>query len=79
MNSSMQCLSRGPIQLTHLSRNQNSLEEAKKNERGGNSLAVQWLGLGAFTSVAWVQSLVGEVRSCKPRGTAKKKKKKKER
>ena len=24
----------------------------------GNSLVVQWLGLGAFTAVTWVQSLV---------------------
>ena len=31
----------------------------------GNSLAVQWLGLGAFGDVAWVQSLVGELRSHK--------------
>ena len=27
---------------------------------------VQWLGLGTFAAVAWVQSLVGELRSCKP-------------
>lgn len=32
----------------------------------GNSLAVKWLGLCAFTALAWVQSLVGT------RGTAKK-------
>ena len=37
----------------------------------GNSQVVQWLGLGAFTLVAWVQSLVGELRSYKPQGTAK--------
>ena len=37
----------------------------------------QWLGLGAFTALAWVQSLVGELRSQKPRGAAKKKKEKK--
>ena len=36
---------------------------------------VQWLGLGAFTAVAGVQSLVGELRSCKPHGVAKKIKK----
>ena len=30
----------------------------------GNSLAVQWLAVGTFTAVAWVQSLVGELRSC---------------
>ena len=28
----------------------------------GSSLVVQWLELGAFTAVAWVQSLVGELR-----------------
>ena len=41
----------------------------------GNSLVVQWWGLGAFTDGARVWSLVGELRSCKPRGEAKKKKK----
>ena len=35
-----------------------------------------WLGFWAFTTMARVQSLVGELRPCKPRGTAKKKKKK---
>ena len=38
----------------------------------GNSLIVQWLGLGAPIPVAQVQSLVRELRSCKPHGTAKK-------
>ena len=42
----------------------------------GNSLAVQWLGLQAF--IARVQSLVEELRSCKPQGTSKREKKKKE-
>ena len=42
---------------------------------GRNSLAVQWLGLGAFTAMARVQSLVRELTSRKPRSTAKKKKK----
>ena len=32
--------------------------------------------LGNFTAVAQVQSLVRELRSCKPHGTAKKKRKK---
>ena len=36
-----------------------------------NSLVVQWLGLSAFTAMAWVQSLVGELRSCKPHRVAK--------
>ena len=45
--------------------------------RRGNSLAVQWLGVGTFTARAWVQSLVRELRSRKPqKGAAKKKKKK---
>ena len=39
----------------------------------GNSLVVQWLGLYAFTAQAIVQSLVGELKSHKPRGEAKKK------
>ena len=30
-----------------------------------NSLLVQWLGCSAFTAMAQVQSLVGELRSCK--------------
>ena len=36
-----------------------------------NSLAVQWLRIGTFTAVAWVQSLVGELRSCKLHNSAK--------
>ena len=36
---------------------------------------VQWLGLGAVTAGAWVQSLEWELRSCKLRSVAKKKKK----
>ena len=40
-----------------------------ESERG-NSLAVQWLGLGTFTARAWARSLMGELRSCKPRGAA---------
>ena len=36
---------------------------------------VQWLRLSAFTSMAQVQSLVGELRFCKSHGAAKKKKK----
>ena len=44
--------------------------------RLGNSLAVQ-LGLSAFIAMAWLQSLVRELRSCKlavePKGEKKKK------
>ena len=36
-----------------------------------NSLVVQWLGLGTSTVRAWVQSLVAELRSCKPLSVAK--------
>lgn len=39
-----------------------------KNMYLGNSLVVQRLGLGAFTAVDKVQSLVGELRSYTPRG-----------
>ena len=45
-----------------------------KIPRPRNSLAVQWLGLSAFTAVARVRSLVGELRSCKPCSVARKKK-----
>ena len=40
----------------------------------GNSLAVQWLGLRALSAGARVQSLVGELKSYKLQGVAKKKK-----
>ena len=46
-----------------------------KNDKRENSLVVQWLGLGAFTNVAQVQSLVRERRSQKLCGVAKRKKK----
>ena len=39
----------------------------------GTSLAVQWSGLCASTAGVWVRSLVEELKSCKPRGAAKKK------
>ena len=39
---------------------------------------IQGLGLSTFTAGARVQSLVRELRSCQPRGTARKKKKKEE-
>ena len=37
-----------------------------------NSLAVQWLRLGTFIAGVRIQSLVGELRSHKPRGSANK-------
>ena len=45
----------------------------KKNPNIGSSLAVQWLGFGAFTDM--VQLLVGELRSHKSQSAIKKKKK----
>ena len=48
------------------------LKNLNKNLILGNSLAVQWLGLDAFTAVARVQFLVRELRSCKRRGVSKK-------
>ena len=41
-----------------------------------NSLPVQWLGLSAFTTGWGGPGFIGELRSCKQRGTTKKKKKK---
>ena len=38
-----------------------------------SSLVALWLGFQAFTAMAWVQSLVGELRSRKPLGQKKKK------
>ena len=51
-----------------------SASRYKKWFKQGNSPAVQWLGLGAFAATLGVQSLVGELRSHKPPGVAKKKK-----
>ena len=43
-----------------------------KDEQNKNSLEIHWLWLDAFTAVAQVQSLVGELKSLKPYGTVKK-------
>ena len=48
----------------------------QKHQLDGNSLAVQWLGLGTLAAMAQVQSLVGELISCKLCNTATPKKKK---
>ena len=45
----------------------------KKKKSHRNFLVSQWLGLVISLLWAWVQSLVEELRSCKLRGTAKKK------
>jgi len=45
------------------------------NVTHGEFLAGQWLGLGAFTIMAWVQPLVRELMSCKSWGIADKTKK----
>ena len=37
-------------------------------------MVVQQLGLGIFTARTWVQSLIGELRSCKPHSVTEKKK-----
>ena len=52
-----------------------SLKNKTKNPNIRGSLAVQWLGFGAFTDM--VQPLVGELRSHRPQSAIKKKKKKK--
>ena len=41
----------------------------------GSPLVVQWLGFNVFTVIAWVQSLVGDLRSFKSHSEVKKKKK----
>ena len=41
------------------------LAEGRSNQkRNGSFLVVQWLGFSAFAALNWVQSLVGELRSC---------------
>ena len=52
-----------------------SSHEQRIKISGGNSPAVQWLGLSAFTCMALVKSLVGELRFYKMQGTTKKIKK----
>ena len=48
--------------------------DENKTQRGqvGNSPVVQWLGLSTSLSRVWVQSLVGDLRSYKPRAYSKK-------
>ena len=41
----------------------------------GSSLVAQWFGFRAFAAVAWVQSLIRELRFYKPKKKKKKKKK----
>ena len=47
-----------------------------KTSQPGNFLVVQWLRLCASTAVTWIHYWVKELRSCKPRSTTEKKKKK---
>ena len=56
---------RGPEEVSSIS--------AVKLFLKGNSLAVQWLGVGTIPDVAQVQSLVRKLRSWKPCGMAQKK------
>ena len=44
-----------------------------KDGAQGHSLMVQWWGLGTSTDGSWVQTLTGELRSCKSHCAAKKK------
>ena len=53
------------------------LEFPSKKRKLGSSLAVQWLGLIAFTAMDQIQSLVRELRPHKLSSAAKKKKKRK--
>ena len=62
--------------LKYISANKQDWWRSVEKQALGSSLVVQWLGLGTFTVVAWVQSLVRELRSCKPCGSAKKQTKK---
>ena len=58
----------------------NLMEKNLKNRRGREFLGSLGLGLGAFTSVAWVQSLVWKLKpKIKQMHTKPKKKKRKER
>ena len=70
-----------PEPVLHNGRGRNSERPAyrkkKKEKSTGNSLAVQCLGLGAFTAVAQVQSLVGELKYRKPHGGPKENRKEK--
>ena len=56
--------------------NKRENNQTNKQKMSGNSLAVQWLGLHAFSALVQVQSLVGKLQSCKLHGLTKKKKKK---
>ena len=55
------------MRLCLLNRSQVCLQKAVRN-----SLAVQWLGHSAFPAEAWVQSLVGDLRSRKLLSSARK-------
>ena len=55
---------------------QGTLEFPSKKRKLGSSLAVQWLGLSAFTATDQIQSLVRELRPHKLSSVAKKKKRK---
>ena len=73
----MKTLSKLGIKRNFLNLIKASTKKHTSNNPLGNSLAVQWLGPGAFTARAWVQSLVEELRSCKLHGAAINKKKNK--
>ena len=52
--------------------------EPKKKRKERKKKLREGLGFWAFTTMAWVQSLLGELRFCKPLSTAKKKEIKKD-
>ena len=62
------------VTILHLGGGLSSTEELKDIVMG-NSLAIQWLRLGTFTVVAWIQSLVGDSTSHVARPKRKKEKK----
>lgn len=50
------------IKWKHIFKLRNSIKVVSQTSAWGNFLMVQWVGLGAFSVVAPVQSLVGELR-----------------
>ena len=51
-----------------VSRKYKELLQLNNKKTGDSLVVVQWLGLHTFTALAWVPSLVGELRSHKPCG-----------
>ena len=66
------------IKWKHIFKLRNSIKVVSQTSAWGNFLVVQWVGLGAFSVVAQVQSLVGQLRSHKHSCGVKKKNKTKQ-